>query len=94
MTVGYNSYNNPHDTEGTMKTIQMTLDEDLVRKVDQVVREMRTTRSEFTRSALRIAIEQIEARRLEEKHRRGYKRQPVKKGEFSLWEREQAWGSE
>ena len=75
-----------------MKTIQMTLDEDLVRKVDQVVREIKTTRSEFTRSALRIAIKQFEERQLEEKHRRGYKRHPVKKGEFSLWEKEQARG--
>jgi metal-responsive CopG/Arc/MetJ family transcriptional regulator len=75
-----------------MKTIQMTLDEDLVRQVDQVVREIKTTRSEFTRSALRIAIKQFEERRLEEKHRRGYERHPVRKGEFSLWEKEQAWG--
>jgi metal-responsive CopG/Arc/MetJ family transcriptional regulator len=77
-----------------MKTIQMTLDEDLVHKVDQVVREIQTTRSEFTRSALRAAIKQFEARQLEEKHRRGYNRRPVKKGEFSPWEREQAWGNE
>ncbi len=33
-----------------MKTIQMTLDEDLVQKVDEVVRVMQTTRSEFTRA--------------------------------------------
>jgi metal-responsive CopG/Arc/MetJ family transcriptional regulator len=75
-----------------MKTIQMTLDEDLVQKVDQVVREIKTTRSEFTRSALRTAIKQFEERRLEEKHRRGYKHHPVRKDEFSLWEKEQAWG--
>ena len=77
-----------------MKTIQMTLDEDLVQKVDEVVRRMQTTRSEFTRAALRVAIKQFEARQLEEKHRRGYKRRPVKKGEFSLWEKEQGWGDE
>ena len=77
-----------------MKTIQMTLDEDLVQKVDQVVRETHTSRSEFTRSALRAALKQHELRRLEEKHRSGYKRYPVKKDEVSLWEREQAWGDE
>ncbi len=75
-----------------MKTIQMTLDEDLVQKVDEVVRVMQTTRSEFTRAALRVAIKHFEARQLEEKHRRGYKRRPVKKGEFSLWEKSRPGG--
>jgi metal-responsive CopG/Arc/MetJ family transcriptional regulator len=75
-----------------MKTIQMTLEEDLVEKVDQVVREMRTTRSAFTRTALRAAIREVEARQLEERHRKGYKRYPVKKDELSVWEKEQAWG--
>ena len=75
-----------------MKTIQMTLEEDLVQKVDQVVREMRTTRSAFTRTALRAAIREVEVRRLEERHRKGYKRYPVRKDEFSVWEKEQVWG--
>ena len=39
-----------------MKTVQMTLDEDLLRTVDQVVKKLRTTRSSFTREALRAAI--------------------------------------
>jgi hypothetical protein len=29
---------------------------------------------------------------LERKHRAGYERKPVKRGEFDAWENEQAWG--
>lgn len=36
-----------------MRTIQMTLDDELVEAVDQVVKKLKTTRSAFTRMALR-----------------------------------------
>jgi hypothetical protein len=29
---------------------------------------------------------------MEERHKRGYARKPVKPGEFSAWEDEQVWG--
>lgn len=77
-----------------MRTIQMTLDDDLVAAVDKVVTELNTTRSAFTRAALQQAITNFNVRRLEEKHRKGYETHPVKKGEFSLWEGEQNWGDE
>jgi len=75
-----------------MRTIQMTLDDDLVTAVDNVVKNMKTTRSAFTRKALKDAIKQVEDEMLEEKHRKGYKRLPVAKTEFSDWESEQEWG--
>lgn len=77
-----------------MKTIQMTLDEDLVAMVDEVVKSMHTTRSAFTREALRAAIDKHNVRRLEEKQRKGYSRHPVSPDEFSVWEGEQNWGDE
>jgi len=77
-----------------MRTVQMTLDDDLVEAVDKVIRELKTNRSSFTRNALRDAIAQYNIRRLEEQHRRGYQLYPVKRGEFSIWEKEQNWGDE
>jgi predicted transcriptional regulator len=74
-----------------VKTIQMTMDEDLVHAVDRVTRQMKTSRSAFTRSALREAIQRYEVRRLEEKHRKGYERHPAKSDEFLVWEDEQVW---
>jgi metal-responsive CopG/Arc/MetJ family transcriptional regulator len=78
--------------EVLMRTIQMTLDDDLVEAVDKIVKELKTTRSAFTRTALRKAINNLNVSRLEEKHRRGYELHPVNKDEFSIWEREQDWG--
>ena len=75
-----------------MRTVQMTLDEDLVATVDRVAKRLGTTRSAFTRDALRSALERVRVKELERKHREGYMRKPVKRGEFSLWEREQVWG--
>ena len=77
-----------------MRTVQMTLDEDLVRTVDKVVRDLRTTRSAFTREALQQAVARVKARMLEEKHRQGYLRTPVAAEEFAVWEKEQKWGDE
>ena len=74
-----------------MKVVQMTLDEELVEATDKVARKMKMTRSGFTRLALRTAIKEWRKRQLEEKHRKGYERHPVKKGEFDVWESEQVW---
>lgn len=74
-----------------MKTVQMTLEDELVREVDQVVERLGTTRSAFTREALRRALERIRIDALEEKQRRGYEKHPVRPGEFDDWESEQVW---
>ncbi len=75
-----------------MRTVQMTLDEDLLASVDKAAKKLKTTRSGFTRKALRDALNRLSISRLEQKHRRGYERRPVQKGEFDVWEKEQAWG--
>jgi len=77
-----------------MRTIQMTLDDDLVKRVDDIANELKTTRSAFTRDVLRKAVTQYNIRRLELKHRQGYAAHPVDKDEFSVWEKEQNWGDE
>ena len=77
-----------------MRTIQMTIDDDLVKKVDAIANELHTTRSAFTRKALREAVKQYNIRRLESKHRQGYAAHPVNKEEFGFWEKEQNWGDE
>lgn len=75
-----------------MRTIQMTLDNDLVEAVDRLVKKLKTTRSAFARKALREAIKQVNVKSFENKHKRGYERYPVGKAEFSVWESEQEWG--
>jgi metal-responsive CopG/Arc/MetJ family transcriptional regulator len=75
-----------------MKTVQMTLDEQLVRAVDNAAKKLGTTRSGFTREALRAALKEVRVRELEARQREGYRRKPVRRGEFSDWESEQVWG--
>ena len=77
-----------------MRTIQMTLDDDLVKKVDAMANELQTTRSAFTRGALREAVQQYNIRCRELKHRQGYAVHPVNEEEFSVWEKKQNWGDE
>jgi metal-responsive CopG/Arc/MetJ family transcriptional regulator len=75
-----------------MRTVQMTLDDELVSAVDKIVKKLKTTRSAFARKALKDAIRQANINMLENKHKEGYKRNPVSKTEFSVWESEQEWG--
>ena len=74
-----------------MRTVQMTLDEDLVEEVDRTVAELKTTRSAFTRDALRAALDRAHELVLEARQREGYARFPVGPGEFGGWEAEQVW---
>jgi len=83
-----------HESKVLMKTIQMTLDETLVIQVDNLVKQLNTTRSAFARDALRQAINNHQKKVLEVKHRKGYQNQPVAENEFSVWEGEQDWGEE
>jgi metal-responsive CopG/Arc/MetJ family transcriptional regulator len=75
-----------------LKTVHVTLDEHLVKAVDSAARKLGTTRSGFTREALRSALKEVRIKELESKHREGYKQKPVRRGEFSNWEAEQIWG--
>jgi len=77
-----------------MRTVQMTLDDELVETVDRVAHALKTTRSAFTRMALQEALKKQSELRLVEKHREGYAKHPVQPGEFDDWEVEQAWGDE
>jgi len=75
-----------------MVTVQMTLQEQLVRRVDQLAHKLHTSRSAFTREALKLAIKRYQALELEKKHKKGYQRHAVKEGEFDIFEKESAWG--
>ena len=77
-----------------MRTVQMTLDEELVQSVDRVAKDLHTTRSAFARQALQAAVARVKTRKLEEKHRQGYLRKPAGADEFGVWEKEQKWGDE
>jgi metal-responsive CopG/Arc/MetJ family transcriptional regulator len=74
-----------------MRTVQLTLDEDLVEQVDALAARLGTSRSAFTRQALREALAQRRVRAKERRHRLGYQKKPAGKKEFSVWHGEQVW---
>ena len=76
-----------------MKTIQMTIDDRLLKLVDKMSRARNTTRSAFIRDALEAEIRRSRIRDEEARHVQGYARKPVAPGEFDLWVNEQDWGA-
>ena len=76
-----------------MKTIQMTIDEALLKVVDKMTRARRTTRSAFIRDALEAEIRRQRILDDETRHTEGYTRKPVAPGEFDIWLSEQDWGT-
>lgn len=76
-----------------MKTIQMTIDDRLLKLVDKMSRARKTTRSAFIRDALEAEIRRQHIREEEARHAEGYARKPVAPGEFDVWLNEQDWGT-
>ncbi len=76
-----------------MKTIQMTIDERLLKMVDKMSRARKTTRSAFIRDALEAKIRRERIREEEIRHAEGYAHKPVAPGEFDVWLGEQDWGA-
>ena len=77
-----------------MKTIQMTMDPSLVEQVDRRAKRLGTTRSAFTRDALREALRRLEQKELEERQIVGYRNSPPNPQEFSISESDHAWGDD
>ena len=74
-----------------MRTIQMTLDESLLNQVDETIKELKITRSAYIRESIQSYLKQTKIKQMEKRHREGYLKQPVQKGEFDIWENEQVW---
>ena len=74
-----------------MKTIQVTIDEPLLHKVDDTIVTLDTTRSAFIRKALQETLKQHRIQQMEQKHAEGYHEKPVEPEEFDIWVDEQDW---
>ena len=77
-----------------MKTIQMTIDDNLLERVDETVVNLKTTRSAFIREALEQALRSYRVLRLEERDEVGYTAVPAKPADLDEWQDEQVWGDE
>lgn len=77
-----------------METIQIVLDEKLLRVTDQAARRTKRNRSALVRDALREHLRALEAREKEERDRQGYSRRPQNEEESRGWTAEAAWPAE
>ncbi|MDQ3743596.1 MAG: CopG family transcriptional regulator [Acidobacteriota bacterium] len=74
-----------------MKTIEVEIEESMLTEVERATRALDMTREDFVRTALERALQQKEVIALEQKHARGYNRQPQTTDEVGEWEAEQVW---
>ena len=72
-----------------MKTIQIVLEEDLLRAADREARRNRVNRSALIREALREHLKRRRLSEMDARERRGYREFPD--GEFDVWSRVLAW---
>ncbi|KAA3613312.1 MAG: ribbon-helix-helix protein, CopG family [Calditrichaeota bacterium] len=75
-----------------MKTIQMTIDEELLHELDHAINGKKITRSAFIRNSIAYYLKQQQILAKEAQHKKGYAKKPVDKEAFTSWENEQDWG--
>lgn len=74
-----------------MHTIQVVLEEKLLKDTDRVVKRKKTNRSALIREALREHLKRVREQELEEQERRGYEKFPQTLEETEWLERAAVW---
>jgi metal-responsive CopG/Arc/MetJ family transcriptional regulator len=77
----------------SMETIQVVIDEDLLRATDRVAKRTKMKRSALVREALREYLKRAHYQELERRDRKGYEKHPDT-GEFVAWEGVATWPEE
>lgn len=74
-----------------MATIQVVIDDRLLRAADRMAKKQQVNRSALLREALRIYLKTDYFRELERREREAYERTPDDPSEVALWEGVAAW---
>ena len=74
-----------------METIQVVIDDKLLKAADSAAKREKVNRSALIREALQEHLKRLRIRDLEERDRRGYQAQPQRKEEYVPWEDAAAW---
>ncbi len=77
-----------------MQTIQIALDEPLLKAADHAARQARVDRSAFVREALRLYLKRFQIRDFERRDREGYDRTPDAADGLDVWEQAASWPDE
>jgi metal-responsive CopG/Arc/MetJ family transcriptional regulator len=76
----------------SMRTIQVVLEEELLRAADRAARRLKVNRSMLVREALRAHLAALARRAREEADRAGYERVPAERE--AVWEKAATWPEE
>jgi metal-responsive CopG/Arc/MetJ family transcriptional regulator len=74
-----------------MQTIQVVLEDSLLRAADRAVRRLKINRSAFIRAALRHHLKGLETLEREKQDREGYRRRPAELDDMGAWDEAAAW---
>jgi len=74
-----------------MATIQVVIEDRLLRAADRMAKKRQWNRSALFRDALRTYLKQEHFRELERREREAYERTPDDPSEVALWEGAAAW---
>jgi metal-responsive CopG/Arc/MetJ family transcriptional regulator len=74
-----------------MQTVQIVLDENLLRATDDAARRVKLNRSALVREALRDYLDKLRIAELESRDRQGFERLPDTGDDLDVWERAAAW---
>ena len=77
-----------------MQTIQVVIEEELLRSADRAASRFKLNRSALIRSALREHLKRLQYLELERREREAYERIPDDPAEFSVWDAVAAWPGE
>jgi metal-responsive CopG/Arc/MetJ family transcriptional regulator len=74
-----------------METIQVVLDEPLLKAADTAAKRQKMNRSALIRQALQEHLKRLHLLDLEKRDRRGYQAKPQRVEEYLPWEETAAW---
>ncbi len=74
-----------------MNTIQVVIEEDLLRSADRAARHLKVNRSSLIRDALREHLRRLRVGDLERREREAYDKTPDDPAEFAAWDEVAAW---
>jgi metal-responsive CopG/Arc/MetJ family transcriptional regulator len=77
-----------------METIQIVLENNLLKAADRAVRKLKTNRSALFREALRAHLKRLDVLEREKKDREGYTRYPDSLDEAATWDKVADWPEE
>lgn len=77
-----------------MQTIQVVMEEGLLRSADRAARRLKLNRSALIRDALREHLKRLHYRELERREREAYRLTPDDPAEFAVWDSVAGWPEE